>query len=248
MRSICRKAALSAAIMLVLSGCSVSDADIEHWKHTQRGPRKITTVLVEGRYEQAMRVHAARALIEMKHPNANGLELLQGAFQSMSASDREPIVHALVGELQGMLNASGGASAQGPTEQQIKAKDVETQQAVFEMERQEKAAEYRALREMATTKAREESLTAQVEAEERQKAEQARLKTDETIGIQQENMQREVQVAATARERVLAAEKEKVEKARQLEVVARDIETLAATKDLESEKARVAELAKVKIE
>lgn len=132
-------------------------------------------------------------------------------------------------------------------EKQIKSKDVETQQAVFEMERQEKAAEYRALREMATTKAREESLTAQVEAEERQKAEQARLKTDEAVGIQQENMQREVQVAATARERVLAAEKEKVEKARQLEVVARDIETLSATKDLESEKARVAELAKARI-
>ncbi|MEQ1701052.1 MAG: flotillin family protein [Ilumatobacteraceae bacterium] len=132
-------------------------------------------------------------------------------------------------------------------EKQIKAKDVETQQAVFEMERQEKAAEYRALREMATTKAREESLSAQVEAEERQKSESARLKTDEVIGIQQENMQREVQVAATARERVLAAEKEKVEKARQLEVVARDIETLSATKDLESEKARVAELAKARI-
>lgn len=132
-------------------------------------------------------------------------------------------------------------------EKQIKAKDVETQQAVFEMERQEKAAEYRAMREVATTKAREESLTSQVEAEERQKAESARLKTDEAVGIQQENMQREVQVAATARERVLAAEKEKVEKARQLEVVARDIETLAASKDLESEKARVAELAKARI-
>ncbi len=132
-------------------------------------------------------------------------------------------------------------------EKQIKAKDVETQQAVFEMERQEKAAEYRALREMATTKAREESLTAQVEAEERQKAEAARLKTDEVVGIQQQNVQREVEVAATARERVLAAEREKVEKARQLEIVARDIETLAASKDLESEKARVAELAKARI-
>jgi uncharacterized membrane protein YqiK len=132
-------------------------------------------------------------------------------------------------------------------EKQIKAKDVETQQAVFEMERQEKAAEYRALREMATTKAREESLTAQVEAEERQKAEAARLKTDEVVGIQKQNVQREVEVAATARERVLAAEREKVEKARQLEIVARDIETLAASKDLEAEKARVAELAKARI-
>lgn len=132
-------------------------------------------------------------------------------------------------------------------EKQIKAKDVETQQAVFEMDRQEKAAEYRALREMATTKAREESLTAQVEAEERLKAEQARLKSDEAIGVQNENVQREVEVAAKARERVLAAEAEKVEKARQLEIVARQIETLSASKDLESEKARVAELAKARI-
>lgn len=132
-------------------------------------------------------------------------------------------------------------------EKQIKAKDVETQQAVFEMDRQEKAAEYRAQREVATTKAREESLTWQVEAEERLKAEQARLKSDEQIGVQNENVQREVQVAAKARERVLAAEAEKVEKARQLEIVARDIETLSASKDLEAEKARVAELAKARI-
>lgn len=124
MRSTCRKAALAAAIMLVLSGCNVTDADIEHWKHTQRGPRKITTVLVQPRYDQAMRVHAARALIEMKHPNANGLELLQSAFQSMSASDREPIIHALVPELQGMMASQPGATAQGPTEQMIKAKDA----------------------------------------------------------------------------------------------------------------------------
>ena len=48
-------------------------------------------------------------------------------------------------------------------------------QAVFEMDRQEKAAEYRAQREIATTKAREESVSRQVEAEERLKAEQARL-------------------------------------------------------------------------
>jgi hypothetical protein len=124
MRSISGRAAFIATVMLALSACNVSDADIEHWKHTQRGPRKITTVLIESRYEQSMRVHAARALIEMKHPNANGLELLQTALQSMSASDREPIVHALVSELQGMMTAQGTASAQGPTEAMIKAKDA----------------------------------------------------------------------------------------------------------------------------
>ncbi len=124
MRSIVHKTAIAAVITLAISGCNVSDGDIEHWKHTQRGPRKITTVLVENRYDQAMRVHAARALIEMKHPNANGLELLQSAFQSMAPADREPIIHALVGELRTMLGPTQGASAQAPTEQQIKAKDA----------------------------------------------------------------------------------------------------------------------------
>jgi uncharacterized membrane protein YqiK len=132
-------------------------------------------------------------------------------------------------------------------EKQIKAKDVETQQAIFEMERQEKAAEFRAQREMATTKAREESLTAQVESEERLKAEGARLRTDEQVGIQTQNTQREIEVAGKARERVLAAETVKIDKARQLETVATQIETLAATRDLEQEKARVAELAKARI-
>ena len=132
-------------------------------------------------------------------------------------------------------------------EKQIKSKDVETQQAIFEMDRQERAAEYRAQREMATTKAREESMTAQVEAEERLKSEQARLKTDELIGVQSQNLQREVDVAAKNRERVVAVEEVKIDKARQLETVAKEIETLAASKDLETEKARIAELAKARI-
>jgi uncharacterized membrane protein YqiK len=132
-------------------------------------------------------------------------------------------------------------------EKQIKAKDVETQQAVFEMDRQERAAEYRAQREMATTKAREESMTAQVEAEERLKAEQARLKTEELVNVQAQNLQREVEVAGKNRERVVAIEEVKIDKARQLETVAKEIETLSASKDLEMEKAKLAELAKARI-
>jgi uncharacterized membrane protein YqiK len=132
-------------------------------------------------------------------------------------------------------------------EKQVKAKDVETQQALYEMDRQEKAAEFRATREMATTRAKEESLTAQVEAEERLKAETARLKTEETVGIGRENLQREVEVAAKARERVVAVEIEKVEKARALEAMTREVETTAARKELETEQARLAELAKARI-
>jgi len=132
-------------------------------------------------------------------------------------------------------------------EKQLKAKDVETQQAVYEMERQEKSAEYRAQREMATTKAREESVAFQVEAEERLKAEQSRLKTDEQLAVQNENLQREVEVAQKNRERAVAVEAEKLEKARMLEAIAREVETTTATRDLEVEKTQIAELARARV-
>ncbi len=132
-------------------------------------------------------------------------------------------------------------------EKQIKQKDVETQQAVFEMDRQEKAAEFRAIREMATTKAREEGAAALVEAEERLKAEQARLKTDEALKVQSENLEREVAVAGKNRERVIAVEEERILKARQLESVAREVETLTARRDVEIETTKIAELSKARI-
>lgn len=114
----------TAMLLLSAAGCNVTDNDIEHWKRTQRGPRKITTVLVQSSYALPMRVHAARALIEMKHPNANGLELLQAALQSMASSEREQIVHALLPELGTMLRAQGSTPTQGPTDAQMRAKDA----------------------------------------------------------------------------------------------------------------------------
>ncbi len=132
-------------------------------------------------------------------------------------------------------------------EKQIKQKDVETQQAVFEMDRQEKAAEFRAIREMATTKSREEAAASLVESEERLKAETSRLRTDEQLQVQTENLQREVMVATKNRERVIAVEEERIEKARQLESVAREVETLSARKELETEMTKIAEISKARI-
>ena len=121
-----RRAAALAGLMFVAAGCGVNDDDIEHWKHTQRGPRKIMTVLVGSSYGQPLRVHAARALVEMKHPNANGLEVLALAMQQMPASEREGIVHALLPELQRMMTAAAAPAGPvpAPTEPQIKAKDA----------------------------------------------------------------------------------------------------------------------------
>jgi len=121
-----RRAAALAGLMFVAAGCGVNDDDIEHWKHTQRGPRKIMTVLVGSTYAQPLRVHAARALVEMKHPNANGLDVLALAMQQVPTSERETIVHALLPELQRMMTAAAAPAGQvaAPTEPQIKAKDA----------------------------------------------------------------------------------------------------------------------------
>ncbi|MBL8603679.1 MAG: hypothetical protein JNK72_17265 [Myxococcales bacterium] len=109
---------------MLAAGCNVTEADIEHWKHTQRGPGKITTVLTRTEYALPMRVRAARALIEMKHPNVNGLDRLQSALGQMPASEREQIVHALLPELASMMRAQGSTPSNGPSEAQIKAKDA----------------------------------------------------------------------------------------------------------------------------
>jgi hypothetical protein len=119
-----RRAAALAGLMFVAAGCGVNDDDIEHWKHTQRGPRKIMTVLVGSSYGEPLRVHAARALVEMKHPNANGLDVLALAMQQMPAAEREGIVHALLPELQRMMTAPAATPVPAPTEPQIKAKDA----------------------------------------------------------------------------------------------------------------------------
>lgn len=132
-------------------------------------------------------------------------------------------------------------------EKQITAKDVETREAVLELLRQQADAEARQAREIATVKAREEAETEKVRSEERLRAERARLITDQEVAVTEENLQREVQVAAKNRERIVSVETERVEKARLLEVVARDVETTAANKDLEKEKGEIADLMRERV-
>ncbi|MDR2208914.1 MAG: hypothetical protein LBE22_08100 [Azoarcus sp.] len=106
----------------------------------------------------------------------------------------------------------------------IKKKDVETRQAIVELERQQAEAELRQKREIASTKAREESEASRVESEEYAKAEEARLRADQRIAVEMENATREKEVAENNRKRVVGVEEEKVTRARQLEIVDREKE------------------------
>ncbi|NMG46549.1 hypothetical protein GO613_00300 [Azoarcus communis] len=109
-------------------------------------------------------------------------------------------------------------------EMQIKKKDVETRETLLELERQQADAEARQQREIASVRAREEAETARIRAEEHTKAELARLQAEQSITVQQENVQREREVAENNRKRAVAIEEEKVTRARELEIVDREKE------------------------
>ncbi len=106
----------------------------------------------------------------------------------------------------------------------ITKKNVETKEAMLALERQQADAEARQKREIATIQAREEAETAKVQEEERLKSEQARITTQETLDIREQNRMREVEVAEQNRQRAVVIEVEKVHRAKDLEIVSRERE------------------------
>ncbi|GAA4786415.1 flotillin family protein [Lysobacter hankyongensis] len=106
----------------------------------------------------------------------------------------------------------------------ITKKNVETREAMLALERQQADAEARQKREIATIRAREEAETMKVQEEERLKAEQARIATQESLDIREQNRLREVEVAEQNRQRAVVIEVEKVHRAKDLEIVSRERE------------------------
>jgi len=136
-------------------------------------------------------------------------------------------------------------------EMKIKKKDVETRETILELERQEKDAEARQLREVSTVVAREESETKKIQEEERQKAENARIAAEEKIQVAEENKQREVEVANLNRQRVVVTEAEQVKRAQQLEVVEREraveLQVIEKEKAVEVEKKNIADVVRERV-
>ncbi|MET8985581.1 flotillin family protein [Nonomuraea wenchangensis] len=136
-------------------------------------------------------------------------------------------------------------------EKEITRQNVDAREAILELERRQADAELKQRREIETVKAREEAEIARVQAEERLRASSANIKADESIGVQRENLAREVAVAEKNRERVIAIESERIEKDRVLEVIARERETelsrIAKDKEVESEKRVIAEVIRERV-
>ncbi|WP_338846120.1 SPFH domain-containing protein [Massilia sp. W12] len=136
-------------------------------------------------------------------------------------------------------------------EMRIKKKDVETREAILELERQQADAESRQNREVSSVRAREQAETMKIQAEEHAKAELARLQAEQQVMVQQENTTREKEVAENNRKRAVAIEEERVIRARQLEIVEREkevaLQVIEKEKVVEIQKKAIADVIRERI-
>ncbi|MEO0444836.1 MAG: flotillin family protein [Verrucomicrobiota bacterium] len=119
-------------------------------------------------------------------------------------------------------------------ERVIKKQDVETREAILELERQQAEAEAKQQREIAVAQAREEAEAEKVRQEQRLHSERARIATEEEVFVSEQNMERSVVVAQRNKERTDGVELERVERDRQLEAIDRERQT--QLRSIESEK------------
>ncbi|MEQ5273503.1 flotillin family protein [Proteus terrae] len=133
----------------------------------------------------------------------------------------------------------------------IQKKNVETREASLALERQQADAEARQKREIDNIRARENSETLRVQEEERLKAEQARIQTQQEIEIREENRMREVEVAQQNRTRAVTIEQERVNRARELEIVAREreveLQRIEKEKALEEERKNISNVIRERV-
>lgn len=133
----------------------------------------------------------------------------------------------------------------------IKKKNVQTVEAMLELERQQKDAEARQQREVATIQAREQAETKRVQEEERKKAESATIMVEQDLQVQTENQKREVEVAAQNRQRAVVIEVERVTRARDLEIVSREreveLQRIEAEKAVEVERKEIANVIRERV-
>jgi len=107
-------------------------------------------------------------------------------------------------------------------EKTITKQNVETREAVLEMQKQLAEAEEKQKREILSIKAREEAEARKIQEEQRLKAQQTHIAVEEELQVATQNKDRQIIVAQRNKERTDAVEKERVEKDRLMEVTERE--------------------------
>ncbi len=106
-------------------------------------------------------------------------------------------------------------------EKTLKKQDVEAEETILELERQRVEAVEKQKREIAEIQAREKASADKVREEQRLAAERARIATEEELGIAEENKLRQILVAQRGKERADGVELERVQRDRELEATER---------------------------
>lgn len=136
-------------------------------------------------------------------------------------------------------------------EQEIKKQDVDAREAILELERRQAEKEEVQHKDIETMRARQQAETEKVRQEERLKAEQARIQTEEELAIMEENKLRTVIVAAKNKERTDAVETQRVEKDALLEQTEKEriveLARIAKEKALEEEKKNIQDVIRERV-
>lgn len=136
-------------------------------------------------------------------------------------------------------------------EKVIKKQNVEAREAILELERQMAEKEEKQKREIDNIRSRENAEIIKVREEERLRAQTVRIKTDESLAVQEENKLRQIIIAEKNKQRTEAVEAERVEKDRSLEATEREkIVTLAQIekeKTVETERKNIQDVIKERV-
>lgn len=120
-------------------------------------------------------------------------------------------------------------------EMTVTQQNVEAQEAILQLNRQLAEKQQIQQREIAAITAREEAETKKIQWEEKLRAEQARITTEEELSIAEQNKQRQIIVAEKSKEKTAAVETERVTKEKELEVNER--QRVVSLAQIEKEKA-----------
>ncbi|CAD74934.1 MAG TPA: flotillin family protein [Rhodopirellula baltica] len=136
-------------------------------------------------------------------------------------------------------------------EKTLKKQDVEAEETILELERQRVEAVEKQQREIAEITSREQASAAKVREEQRLESERARIQTEEEIGIAEENKSRQILVAMRNKEKTDAVELERVNRDRDLEATERlrvvGVAEVEKEKAIEIEKRNIQEVIRERV-
>ena len=136
-------------------------------------------------------------------------------------------------------------------EKTLKKQDVEAEETILALERQRVEAVEKQRREISEISARERASAKKVEEEQRLESERARIATEEELGVATENKERQVLVAQRNKEKTDAVELERVNRDRDLEATERlrvvGVADVEKEKAIETEKRNIQEVIRERV-